>query len=256
MKAGPDPGKHWAFQPVKLLAVPAATGMPRPSSETRSTPSSAPLSKKASLTRLARTGGTLIRRAYLDLTGLPPTAAEVEAFENDANPKAWRKSSIACSPRRAMAERWGRYWLDLARYADTKGYVFQEDRNFPYAYTYRDYVIRSFNDDKPYDQFVIEQPAADKLDLGEDRRPLAALGFPDARARFLGNVNDIIDDRIDVTTRADGSHRDVCPLPRPQVRPDPNRGLLFPPRRLRKQHRTARASTHRGGRTHARTRRL
>ena len=173
MKAGPDPGKHWAFSPSPWPCP--RRPAPRPSSETRSTPSSAALSKKACPPPRADRR-TLIRRAYLDLTGLPPTAAEVEAFENDANPKAWRKSSIACSPRRAMAEP-GAATGSISRATPTPRYVFQEDRNFPYAYTYRDYVIRSFNDDKPYDQFVIEQPAADKLDLGEDRRPLAALGF-------------------------------------------------------------------------------
>ncbi len=98
-------------------------------------------------------------------------------------------------------ERWGRYWLDIARYADSKGYVFQEDRSYPFAYTYRDYVIRSFNEDKPYDRFLIEQIAADKLSLGTDKRPLAALGFLTVGRRFMNNEHDIIDDRIDVVTR-------------------------------------------------------
>ena len=98
-------------------------------------------------------------------------------------------------------ERWGRYWLDVARYADTKGYVFQEDRNFAYAYTYRDYVVRSLNEDKPFDRFLVEQLAADKLDLGADKRPLAAMGYLTLGRRFLNNAHDIIDDRIDVVTR-------------------------------------------------------
>src|SRR5207244_998512 len=117
---------------------------------------------------------TLIRRAYLDLIGLPPSAVEVEAFEKDTAPDAWMKliDKLLASP--AYGERWGRYWLDIARYADTKGYVFTEDRNYPYAYTYRDYVIRSFNEDKPFDRFVTEQLAADKLPPGDDKRSLAA----------------------------------------------------------------------------------
>ena len=100
-------------------------------------------------------------------------------------PEAWEKliDRLLASPH--YGERWGRYWLDLARYADTKGYVFQEDRNFPFAYTYRDYVIRSFNEDKPYDRFILEQLAADRLDLGDDKRPLAALGFLTLGRRFL-----------------------------------------------------------------------
>jgi hypothetical protein len=100
----------------------------------------------------------------------------------------------------AYGERWGRYWLDLARYADTKGYVrLQEERNFPYAYTYRDYVIRSFNEDKPYDRFLLEQLAADQLPPGQG--DLSALGFLTLGRRFTGNRHDIIDDRIDVVSR-------------------------------------------------------
>ena len=145
---------------------------------------------------------TLIRRAYFDLIGLPPTADEVDAFEKDTRPKAWEKliDRLLASPH--YGERWGRYWLDVARYADTKGYVFQEDRNFPYAYTYRDYVIRSFNEDKPYDQFVIEQLAADQLATRRRQAPARGAGLPHARPALpRTTTHDIIDDRIDVVTR-------------------------------------------------------
>src|SRR4029079_8721956 len=98
-------------------------------------------------------------------------------------------------------ERWGRYWLDVARYADTKGYVFEEERRYPYAYTYRDYVIRAFNEDRPYNQFIIEQIAADQLPLGDDKGALAALGYLTLGRRFLNNQHDIIDDPLDVVTR-------------------------------------------------------
>jgi len=104
------------------------------------------------------------------------------------------------SPR--YGERWGRHWLDVARYADTKGYVFEEERRYAYAYTYRDYVIRAFNEDLPFNRFIIEQLAADQLDLGDDKRPLAAMGFLTLGRRFLNNQPDIIDDRIDVVSRA------------------------------------------------------
>ncbi|MDR3636613.1 MAG: DUF1549 and DUF1553 domain-containing protein [Isosphaeraceae bacterium] len=144
---------------------------------------------------------TLIRRATLDLTGLPPTPAEVAAFEADPAPDAFAKvvDRLLASPR--YGERWGRHWLDVARYADTKGYVFQQERRYPYSYTYRDYVVRAFNDDKPYDRFVIEQIAADRLPAQGDNRALAALGFLTVGRRFLNVNEDIIDDRIDVVTR-------------------------------------------------------
>jgi hypothetical protein len=107
-------------------------------------------------------------------------------------------------------ERWGRHWLDVARYADTKGYIIAfEDPAFPWAYTYRDYVIRAFNDDLPYDQFILQQLAADRLLVAQARSPgdrvdrasLTALGFLTLGSRFMGNPQDIIDDRIDVVSR-------------------------------------------------------
>ncbi|HEX4795127.1 MAG TPA: DUF1549 and DUF1553 domain-containing protein [Humisphaera sp.] len=143
---------------------------------------------------------TLIRRAYFDLTGLPPTAAQVEAFEADSSPDAFAKvvDELLASPQ--YGERWGRYWLDVARYSDTKGYVFQEERKYPYAYTYRDWVVRSLNDDLPYDQFLIQQIAADQLQ-SDDKQSLAAMGFLTVGRRFLNSKPDIVDDRLDVVFR-------------------------------------------------------
>jgi hypothetical protein len=157
---------------------------------------------------------TLIRRATFDLTGLPPTEAEVLRFMVDPSPDAWAKvvDRLLDSPR--YGERWARYWLDVARYADTKGDTPQrEDPRYPFAWTYRDYVIDAFNSDKPYNQFILEQLAADRLLADElrwsgssgappDQRPLAALGFLTLGNRFENSVNDIINDRIDVTTKA------------------------------------------------------
>src|SRR5439155_7335057 len=80
-------------------------------------------------------------------------------------------------------------------------YMFEEERRYPYSYTYRDYVIRAFNEDLPFDQFILQQVAADLLPLGEDKRPLAALGYLTVGRRFLNNIHDIIDDRIDVVCR-------------------------------------------------------
>ena len=144
---------------------------------------------------------TLIRRATFDLHGLPPTPEEVDAFVADGSPDAFAKviDRLLASPR--YGERWGRHWLDLARYADTKGYVFEEERRYPFSYTYRDWVIAALNEDLPYDQFLIRQIAADRLPLGDDKRPLAAMGFLTVGRRFLNNPADIIDDQIDVIAR-------------------------------------------------------
>ncbi len=145
---------------------------------------------------------TLLRRLSYDLTGLPPTAAQLDQFAADKSPNAYEQQvdRLLASP--AYGQRWGRHWLDVARYADTAGYVGDTaDDRLPFAYTYRDYVIRAFNADLPYDRFITEQLAADQLDLGEDKRPLAALGFLTVGRRFINNIHDITDDRIDVVTR-------------------------------------------------------
>ncbi len=117
---------------------------------------------------------TLIRRASNDLTGLPPTPEETGAFVNDRSPKAWENliDRLLASPR--YGERWGRHWLDVVRYADSSGY--SNDFERPNAWRYRDYVIRSFNDDKPYNRFVREQIAGDELFPG-DAEALIATGF-------------------------------------------------------------------------------
>ena len=105
---------------------------------------------------------TLIRRAGFDLTGLPPEPEEVQSFVNDPDPQAYEKliDRLLASPR--YGERWGRYWLDVAGYADSEGKR-EQDLPRPFAWRYRDYVIRSFNADKPYDQFLQEQLAGDEL---------------------------------------------------------------------------------------------
>jgi len=144
---------------------------------------------------------TLIRRLYYDLIGLPPAPADVDAFVRDDRPEAYAELVERLLAMPQYGERWARHWLDVARYADTRGYVGTDDRFFPFSYTYRDYVVRAFNEDLPYDQFIVQQLAADKLDLGDDKRPLAAMGFLTLGRRFLNNVSDIVDDRIDVTTR-------------------------------------------------------
>jgi hypothetical protein len=146
---------------------------------------------------------TLIRRATFDLIGVAPTLEETQAFLNDNSPDAFAKvvDRLLASPH--YGERWGRYWLDTARYSDTRGDIKQnvEDFRYAFAWTYRDYVIRSFNEDKPFNRFVVEQIAADKLGAGSDRNALAAMGFLTLGERFNENANDIINDRIDVVTK-------------------------------------------------------
>jgi hypothetical protein len=193
--------KHWAFQPVKKPTVPAVKN-----SRWVQTPIDnfvlATLEKRNWSPAPIADRRTLIRRVTYDLIGLPPTYEEVEAFMCDQRPDSYARvvDRLLASPH--YGERWARYWLDVARYADTKGYLAGgEERRYAFSYTYRDYVVRALNEDKPYNQFLIEQIAADKLQLGEDKSSLAALGFLTLGRRFLNVQNDIIDDRIDVVTR-------------------------------------------------------
>ncbi len=130
---------------------------------------------------------TLIRRAYLDLVGLPPTPADVKAFVEDTSPDAWERviDTLLASPH--YGERWGRHWLDVARYADSSG--FEQDYDRPNAWRYRDYVVKSFNQDKPYNQFLKEQVAGDELDW-KTHETLIATGFLRAGARVLFREKD------------------------------------------------------------------
>ena len=191
---------HWAFQPVRLPAVPSvkdAAWVKNPIDafvlaelESRGLKPSPPADRR-----------TLIRRVSYDLTGLPPTPAEVEAFVGDADPEAYAKlvDRLLASPQ--YGEHWARHWLDVARYSDTKGYVYgREERFFVHAPAYRDWVVRAFNEDLPYDDFLLLQLAADQA-APNDRAALAAMGYLTLGRRFLGVTHDIIDDRIDVVGR-------------------------------------------------------
>ncbi len=188
---------HWAFRPI--------------------TPPEVPLADEESLTEIDRflvakqrslglhfappvNRQQWLRRVTFDLTGLPPTWSEVEAFVYDSSPEAYEKvvDRLLNSPR--YGERWGRHWLDLARYADTQGGAAIGFQRFPFSYTYRDYVIQAWNEDRPYDEFILEQLAADQLDRSSTHPSLAALGFLTVGQQFR-NPNDTIDDQIDVVTR-------------------------------------------------------
>jgi hypothetical protein len=197
-----DARDHWAYQPIVRPAQPRVRAMERVRS-----PVDAFL-----LARLEAEGltfgptadpRTLLRRVYYDLIGLPPTYEEVREFARDPSREALAEvvDRLLADPR--YGERWARHWLDVARYADTKDLVllYGKDALRPYAYTYRDYVIRAFNEDLPYDQFIRDQIGAD---LVEPRQPpwrLAALGFLTLGRLFDDNPHDQIDDQIDTVTR-------------------------------------------------------
>ncbi len=164
----------WAFRPVRAITLPTE-GVDLDSVRT-------PVDNFV-LARLAEQGLvpgpradklTLIRRLTFDLTGLPPTPEEVDAFVNDDSESAYKDlvERLLASPQ--YGERWGRHWLDVTRYADTSGY--SNDFERPNAWRYRDYVIRSFNNDKPYDQFILEQIAGDEL-FPKSPEAIIATGF-------------------------------------------------------------------------------
>ena len=197
--AVPDWKKHWAFQPVADAKPPidAADQWSRTAIDRFIL---AKLREKKIEPSREADKRTLIRRVTFDLTGLPPTPEEIEAFLKDESAEDYERLLARLLDSPAYGEHIARMWLDVARYADTKGYVFFEENNYPWAYTYRDYVVESFNKDLSFNRFVMEQLAADRM-VGEDRRPLRALGYLTVGGRFMNNSHDVIDDRIDVVTR-------------------------------------------------------
>ncbi|WP_010586750.1 PSD1 and planctomycete cytochrome C domain-containing protein [Schlesneria paludicola] len=202
-----DPN-HWSFQPLQRPAVPLTQN---------STWGRGSLDQFI-LNRLERENlvpaeradkRTLIRRATFDLTGLPPTPDEVEAFLQDDRPDADERLFDRLLAAPAYGERWGRHWLDVARYADSNGL----DENIAHgnAWRYRDYVISSFNEDRSFDQFLLEQLSGDLLTATTDadrHRMLVATGFLAIGPKVLAEVDeskmrmDIIDEQIDAVGRA------------------------------------------------------
>ncbi len=164
---------HWAFQPLSNRPVPEVEMKAWPENDI----------DRFILAKLENAGlkpsgevdrAMLIRRVTLDLIGLPPSPEEVDTFVRDEAPKAYEALIDRLLASVHYGERWGRHWLDLARYADTSG--FHNDLDRPYAWKYRDYVIRSFNEDKPYARFIAEQIAGDEVD-GANEQTLIATGF-------------------------------------------------------------------------------
>jgi hypothetical protein len=140
-----------------------------------------------------------VERAAFTLTGLPASKEQIERIEKSPDDETWKAiiEELLASP--AYGERWARHWMDVARYADTQGYNFDKDNRYPFAYTYRDWLIKSFNNDLPYAQFVKLQVAADLMVDKPDHPDLAALGFLTVGPR-AGQI-EMLDDRVDVVTR-------------------------------------------------------
>jgi hypothetical protein len=194
---------HWAFQPVTKPAPPTIGNRQSEIGNPIDAFIVSKLSAQGMKLSPPADQRTLIRRVYFDLIGLPPAPEEVQAFLEDKSPDAFTKVVERLLALPQYGERWGRHWLDVARYSDTKGEIkrLRDTPLYPFAWTYRDYVIKSFNEDKPYDRFILEQIAADKLRLPKGDPTLAALGFLTLGERFQNNENDIINDRIDVVTK-------------------------------------------------------
>jgi len=217
--------QHWAFQPLHLPPVPEVRLRQRVR-----TPVDAFILDRLDVAGLEPAAPAapraLIRRLSFDLLGLPPTPEEVDAFvaEYEAVPHAdipretltaeerrlqhehrdrvWESlvERMLASPR--YGERWGRHWLDVARYADTRDFIAAGvDRRYPFAWTYRDWVVRAFNEDMPFDRFLRLQIAADSHAAAADDPDLAALGLLTVGPRFINKADEQIADRIDVVGR-------------------------------------------------------
>ena len=208
---GQNPKDHWAFQPLQDMSVPYVM----PTSNLK-TPIDRFIQKQLASQQLALSSPadrtTWLRRVSYDLRGLPPTPTEVRNFLEDSSPVAYEAviDRLLASPN--YGERWGKYWLDVVGYADSNGY-FGADTNRPYAFHYRDYVIRSLNADKGYDQFIREQLAGDewisylsKPSVSELRDLMVATHFlrnaPDGSSESDGNPDEVT---IDRATALEGS---------------------------------------------------
>ncbi|MFM7206313.1 MAG: PSD1 and planctomycete cytochrome C domain-containing protein [Planctomycetaceae bacterium] len=199
---------HWAFRPPTRHAAPAvAAGFPAEHREAWQASAidrfiASDLSAAGLGPAAPAAPRDLVRRLSFDLTGLPLTAGEADAFVANPSENAFRALVDRLLASREHAEHWARKWLDLARYADTMGYAFDAQSSlYPFAWTYRDWVVRSLQADVPYDRFVTLQIAADQVVPPVPREDLAALGFLTVGRTFLGNQHDIVDDRIDLVTR-------------------------------------------------------
>jgi len=209
--AAPVGDSHWAFQPIGDPALPAAAGPGQPSGSPVDAFIRARLDAAGRSPAPAADRRTLLRRLSFDLRGLPPTAAEVEAFAADPDPDAFARWVDRYLESPQYGERWGRWWLDLARYADTNGQ--DENKVMANAWRYRDWVIRSFNANQPLDDFITDQIAGDlRPTNGVPESVLLdrwiATGFLVLGPKMLAEqdkpklVMDLVDEQLDVVGRA------------------------------------------------------
>jgi len=193
----------WAFQPLRNPPIPTVNAKPQElkdpidhflqaGREAKGLASVGPADKK-----------TLLRRVTFDLIGLPPTPDEIDAFLKDDKPGAFVRvvDRLLASPH--FGERWARHWLDVARYGEDQAHTFQA-RVYPNGYRYRDWLVKAYNDDMPYDRFVKEQIAADLLPEPDRLNNLAALGFSALGPVYYGDPKklDQYDDRLDTLCRS------------------------------------------------------
>ncbi|MCO8121133.1 PSD1 and planctomycete cytochrome C domain-containing protein [Stieleria sp. TO1_6] len=215
--------EHWSFRPVQTPQPPTVNFSQAAGPQSSDSPLSAALvanpidafvAQRLESKGLQRSPPAekrvLLRRVTFDLTGLPPTASEIDDFLQDSSEAAFETVVDRLLASSAYGERWGRHWLDVARYADSNGL----DENVAHgnAWRYRDYVIDAFNQDKPYDQFIVEQLAGDLLDSGDDfqlrHQRLIATGFLVLGPKVLAEKDetkmemDIIDEQIDTVGRS------------------------------------------------------
>ena len=193
-----DPAKHWSLQPVRAPGVPADAGHPIDYFIRKK------LTEKGMAPAPPADRYTAYRRVHFDLLGLPPKFGELQKFVSDPRPDheafAALVDHLLGSPH--YGERWARHWMDVARYSDTRGYeAGGRERRFVYSYTYRNWLIQSFNEDLPFDQFLLYQLAAEQLVKWDkpEKRHLAALGFISLSKN--GRQELVVDDRLDTTFR-------------------------------------------------------
>ena len=199
--------EYWAFQKPKAVAPPKVTDASWPKSDVDHFVL-AKLEEKNLKPVHDADKRTLIRRVYYDIIGLPPTSEQVEAFVKDNSPQALEHIVDQLLASSGFGEQWGRYWLDLARYGESTG--LDRNLNYPYAWRYRDYVIEAFNNDKPYNEFILEQLAGDQLpykDQKDQDEKLTATGFLAIGPKGLNESRvkyskwQVINDQVDATTR-------------------------------------------------------